>query len=53
MSYQPTQHAAATRQQPTRDAARIETLLIDEEFDDLCDGEVAAIREFVPDYRNI
>ena len=53
MSYQPSHRTAATRHQPTRDAARIETLLIDEEFDDFADAEIAAIRESLPDYRNI
>jgi hypothetical protein len=53
MSYQPSQHADATRQQPARDAARIETLLIDDEFDDFPDGEIAAIRESLPDCRHI
>ena len=52
MSYQPSQHADATRQQPARDAARIETLLIDEEFDHFPDREISAIRESLPDYRN-
>jgi hypothetical protein len=52
MSYQPSQHADATRPRSTRDAARIETLLIDEEFDQFPDREISAIRESLPDYRN-
>jgi hypothetical protein len=52
MSYQPSHRTAPTRHQPTRDAARIETLLIDEEFDDFPDRDISAICECLPDYRN-
>jgi hypothetical protein len=52
MSYQPSHGDAATNQQPTRDAARIETLLIDEDFDHFPDSELQAIRESLSDFRN-
>jgi hypothetical protein len=53
MFTQPSQHATATSPQPTRDAARIESLLVDEEFDDFPEREIFAIRESLADFRNL
>jgi hypothetical protein len=53
MYTQLSQHVTAARQQPTRDAARIESPLVDEEFDDFLDREIFAIRESLADFRNL
>ncbi len=52
MSYQPIRHATAPRHLPPIDAAKVDTLLLDDEFDDFPDAEIAALRESLADFRN-
>jgi hypothetical protein len=51
MPYQISHRTAATRPQP-RDAADIDALLLDEEFDEELDRQLAAYRESLADFRH-
>jgi hypothetical protein len=53
MPYQPSHRPAANRPQPRIDAAEVDALLIDDEFDDFLDSHIAAIRESLADFRNL
>jgi len=52
MSYQPSHRTAATRHQPPMDAADLDDFLVDDEFDDFLDTEIAAFRDSLADFRN-
>jgi hypothetical protein len=53
MSYQPSHRTAATRHQPPVDAAAPDAFMIDEEFDDCLDRQIAAFRDSLADFRNL
>ena len=52
MTYQHNPRSAANRPRPPMDAAEIDALLIDDDFDDFLDTHVAAIRESLADFRD-
>jgi hypothetical protein len=41
------------RHRPTREAARLDAFLLDDEFDDVLDRQIASLREAPADFRNI
>jgi hypothetical protein len=52
MSYQPSHYPAApASHRPPLDAADFDGFLIDEEFDELLDREIASLRETLADSR--
>jgi hypothetical protein len=53
MPYQHSHRTAAARKQPPLDAAEIDALFIDDEFDDFLDRHVAALRESLADFRHL
>jgi hypothetical protein len=53
MTYQSSHHRPAPRHQSPRDADALDTSLLDQEFDDLLDRQVDAIRESLADFRNL
>jgi hypothetical protein len=54
MTYQPSHHrtAAATSPRPPLDAADLDAFLVEDEFDDALDREIASLRESLADFRN-
>ena len=52
MTYPHNHRSAANRPQPPMDAAEIDALLIDDDFDDALDRQIAALRESMADFRN-
>jgi hypothetical protein len=53
MSYPNSRLTDASRPQPPKAADEFDSLLIDDEFDDLLDRQLAAIRESHADYRSL
>jgi hypothetical protein len=41
------------RPQPQMDAAKLDALLIDDDFDDTLDRQIAGLRESLADFRNL
>ena len=53
MTYQPSHHhTAPASQRPPLAAADLDACLIDEEFDDVLDRQLFALRETLADFRN-
>jgi hypothetical protein len=53
MTYQPSHRTAAPRHQPPTDAAAPDAFLLDDEFDDFLDRQIASLRESPADFRNL
>jgi hypothetical protein len=53
MPYQHPHRHAATSFKPPMDADKLDALLIDDEFDDFLDRQLAEIRETLADFRSL
>jgi hypothetical protein len=52
MINQPSHRAATPRRRPPMEAAALDAFLLDDEFDDVLDRQIASLREAPADFRN-
>ena len=53
MTYQPSHRPATPRHQPPMDDDALDAFLLDDEFDDFLDRQIASLRESLADFRNL
>jgi hypothetical protein len=53
MIYQPSHRTATPSHRPPMDAAALDAFLLDDEFDDFLDRQIASLREAPADFRNV
>ena len=53
MTYQPSHHTATLSHRPPMDADALDAFLLDDEFDDVLDRQIASLREAPADFRNL